>query len=197
MKTTILATVSALGIFAGSIAGANDFNTVEATLSAQYGMFNFTVEGTGNNGYQNFTIGADVLSFDLASNVNSAVNVFGSYHRGDEFSLGTVASVVYDLGAVDVYGLGRLEYFTTAQSLMITPTAGVNYTINSTFDAFAEVGYTWNASNNWSRMGGVAEVGVNVNLADNVTLTPSIRHRFDANGVANNTQAHVGVAFSF
>jgi hypothetical protein len=198
MKTTIFAATTAVALAFGSSALANDFNANEISMSASHGIFNYNVEGTANNGFERFSVGAEVLSFGVADNLNSTVDVFGSYRRDtDEFSIGAVAGLSYTLNSFDLYANGEVEYFTRSQTFEVTPTVGASYSVNNMISVFGEVGYTWNASNSWSREGGVAEVGINFAIADNVTLTPSIRHRFDMHGVANNTQAHVGVAFSF
>lgn len=198
MKTTIFALAASLGLAFGSAAAASDFEATELTVSAQYGMVSLTVEGSATGGYENVSIGAEVLSFGVADNLTSTVDVFGTYYRaGDEFGIGASAGLTYDLGSVSLYGTGDLEYLTKAETLMLTPTVGVTYTVNPLIGVFTEVGYTWNASNSWIREGGIAEVGVNLSLANNVTLTPSLRHRFDVPGVSNNTQAHLGLAFSF
>jgi len=198
MKTTILAVLTAVGLAFGSTAVASDFEATELTISAQHGILSFTVEGSADTGYESVAVGAEVLSFNVAGNLNSTVDVFGTYYRtGDEFGIGAAAGLTYDLGSLAVYGTGELEYLTKAEVFMVTPTIGTSYTVNSAIGVFAEVGYTWNASDSWSREGGLAEVGVNVSLANNVTLTPSLRHRFDVSGVDNNTQAHIGLAFNF
>lgn len=198
MKTTIFAATAAIALAFGSNAVANDFNAIEISLSASHGIFNFEIEGTANTGVNRVRAGAEVLSFGVADNLNSTVGVFAGYRRGtDEFSVGTVTGLTYTLSPFDLYANGEVEYFTRSQTFEVTPTVGASYSVNDTITVFGEVGYTWNASNSWSREGGVAELGVNFAIADNVTLTPSIRHRFDAAGVANNTQAHVGIAFSF
>lgn len=196
MKNTIFA--AAVGTAMATNALANDFNTAGITFSANHGIFNFQVEGTVNNGFDRVGVGAQVFSFGGTHNMNSTIDLYGSYYRNtDEFSVGAVSSVTYDLGSVALSAAGEVEYFTNSQSWHVTPTVGASYNINSFASVFGEVGYSWNASDRWSRLGGVAELGVNFALADNMTVSPSVRYRFDENGVANNAQAHLGITFNF
>jgi hypothetical protein len=197
MMKTILAAVAALGLATAATAQTKDFDDLGVTVSAQTGIFTFEVEGSANAGYTSATVGAEVLSYNIGA-VNSTVDVFGTYYRsGDDFGIGAVYTATYAVDAWRVYGSVEAEYLTRAEDVLVTPTVGAGYTFNPVLDAFAEVSHTWVANDSWARAGGVAEVGLNIGLADNVTLTPSVRHNFVINGGRGDTQAHVGLNFRF
>lgn len=202
MKRTLIALVAAFGLTA-TAAAANDFNDTGFTLTATTGAFEFQIEGTANTGYNSLRIGAEVLSYNLSDTVDASLDVFGAYYRAgvtgdasEEIGLGTEYTMGYTQDALRLYGSAEVEYLTRAEVFLVTPTVGAAYQFDTNFEGFAEVGYTWDASNDWAAKGGLAEVGVNIGLAENIVLTPSIRHTFDR-AVADNTQVHLGVSFSF
>lgn len=197
MMKTILAAVAAFGIATAATAENKDFEDLGVTVSAQTGIFTFEVEGSAKDGYETVTLGAEVLSYNIGS-VNSAVDVFSTYYRaGDDFGIGASYTATYSVDAWRVYGEIEAEYLTRAEDVLVTPTIGAGYEFTPAVDGFAEVSHTWVANDSWARAGGVAEVGLNIGLADNVTLTPSVRHNFVINGGRGDTQAHVGLNFRF
>lgn len=200
MMKTVMAAVAALGLtFATTASAQDDFSLHGVTVSAQTSIFNFEVEGTANNGVDTVKLGAEVFTYNIGD-VESSVDVFGRYFRNyagsEDFSIGAAYTVAYRVDAWSVYGSLEGEYLTSAQDMLVTPKVGTSYQFTPTVGGFAEVSQTWVANDSWSRRAGLAEVGVNIDLIDNVTLTPSIRHNFNTPG-RDNTQAHVGLNFRF
>jgi opacity protein-like surface antigen len=195
MKTTIFASVAAFAL-ASSVALADDFDNTGLTLVAETGKLEFTLEGAQNTGYTSATVAYEALSYNLGENITNTLDVFvAHYDLGNEFGVGAEYTMTYSPNALSVYGSAEVEYLVDAEDFFVTPTVGAAYTVAEGVDAWAEVGYTWNASNDWARNGGVAEVGVDFAVAENITLTPSIVHTFDT--ANDETQANIGVKFSF
>lgn len=191
MKTTILAMVAAFGLTAGA-ASADDFDNTVASVTAEFGRYDLTVEGTEDNGYTELSFGANIVG-GLDMSVTD-------YHSADAYGLGLDYTMTTQVGEVAVWGVAEVEYIAPEGDLgegdfFATPTVGAGYDITDAVTAWGEVGYTWNASESFDRMGGTVEVGADVALADNVTLTPSIVRSFDTG--ADETQAHIGLTFSF
>ena len=191
MKTTILAMVAAFGLTAGT-ASADDFDNTTASVTAEFGRYDLTIEGSEDNGYTELSFGANIVGgLDMSAT---------HYHSADAYGLGLDYTMTTQVGAVAVWGVAEVEYIAPEGDFgdgdfFATPTVGAGYDITDAVTAWSEVGYTWNASESFDRVGGVAEVGVDFTLADNVTLTPSIVRTFDT--AADNTQAHIGLSFSF
>lgn len=196
MKTTLiaLATVTAL---AAPVA-AEDFDNTAVSISAEMGRFSLEVEGD-SNGYVSTTVGAEVLSYGLGTNVDSTLDVFAKHYEAvDDFAVGAAYTVTYAPNALSVYGSAEVEYDFASEDAFVTPTVGAAYVVAEGVNAWGEVGYTWNASNDWAREGGVAEVGVDFAVASNIVLTPSVVYNFDqVGGAADEAQLNLGVGLKF
>jgi outer membrane protein W len=197
MKTTLIALATTLAL-AGA-ASADDFDNTTMTVSAEWDRFTFELEGSADNGYESATIGAEVLSYSMGENTTNALDVYLThYHAADDVALGAEYTVTYAPNAWAVYGSAEVEYNFGTDAAAVTPTVGAAYTVSASTTAWGEVGYTWDATNDWARVGGVAEVGVDFAVADNITLTPSVVYAFDqANGAADEAQLNLGVNLRF
>ena len=197
MKTMLIATAFALATSAA--VSAEDFDNTTATVSAEWDRFTFEIKVSEDDGYVTAKIGAEVLSYGLGENVDSTLDVYAiHYHADDEFGVGAEYTVTYAPNAWSVYGAADVEYFVDAEVFYVTPTIGTAYTISEVTTVWGEVGYTWDATIDWTRQGGVAEVGVDFDFATNITLTPSVVYNFDqASGADDEAQLNLGVNLKF
>jgi opacity protein-like surface antigen len=157
----------------GTVEG--ELNTVSTTgtfANYQLGRFDTSVDATLTYGRLSDTLGVE-LGYNLETAMTDTVGVYG-----------TVA-VAYVAPTTDLNG----------GDVFVAPTLGVSYTVSETFDAFADVTYAWDASNDWTGVGGAIEVGVNYEVAQNVTLTPSVVRTFDTATDATNLKLEVGFSF--
>jgi outer membrane protein W len=193
MKTTIFAFATA---FALTTTSANADN-IHATVTAEWDRFFLTLEGSEDNGYESATVGAEVLSYSMGTNIDSALDVYLThYHNDDEYAVGAEYTVTYAPNALSVYGSAQVEYHFDDKEVLVTPTVGAAYVVAETVTAWGEVGYTWDASDDWNRHGAVAEVGVDFAVASNIMLTPSVSYEFD-NGQDNDAQLNLGLSLKF
>lgn len=202
MKKLFLASVASIALAGAAVADTSNFKDVEGTVSATSGMFTFELEGTARTGASVATISAEVFAYNFGNGVDSTVDVFGRYHRNysvtneEDFGAGAVYNLVYEANDLALYGSVELEYLTRSNDALVTPMLGSQYRFAHDLTAFAEVSHTWVGNDSWARRDGLAEVGLRVDLADNITFTPSIRHRFEIGG-SSVTQAHFGLDFRF
>lgn len=200
MKTTILAMIAALGVSAGA-ASADDFDNTAASITAEFGRFDFTLEGTQDDGYTELSLGATVLEYDLTDSLSGEVGVSVShYDLLDAYGIGVNYTTTYTVDRFSVYGGSELEYVFPEGDfengdLLTTPTLGAEYAASETVALWSEVSYTWVASDDWAALGGEFEVGADFGLADNVVFTPSVVRTFDTG--ADSTQLNLGLNFSF
>lgn len=198
MKTMLIATISAAMLATSAAAG--DFDDVRATVRADWNQFFIELEGTEVGGYASTTVGAEVLSYDIGETVTSTLDVYAKTMRDksdDEYALGTEYTVTYAPNAFSVYGAAKVEYNLDTDIATATPKVGAAYDISTATTAWGEVGYAFDATNDWDKRGGVAEVGVDFKVAENITLTPSIVHNFDRPDEENESQLNLAVGFKF
>ena len=191
MKTTILAMVAAFGLTAGA-ASADDFDNTVASVTAEFSRYDLTIEGTEDDSYTELSFGANIVG-GLDMSVTH-------YHAVDAYGIGLDYTATTQVGAVEVWGVAEVEYVALDGDLdggdfFATPTVGAGYDVTNAVTVWSEVGYTWNASESFDRVGGVAEVGVDFTLAENVTLTPSVVRTFDTG--ADESQLNLNLTFNF
>lgn len=204
MKNTIFALAATLALATTASAEADPapvadhFSNTTATVTANWDRFTFELEGSEDDGYVSATVGAEVLAYSMGEATTNTLDVYLThYHAADDVALGAEYTVTYAPSAWAVYGAAEVEYNFGTDEASVTPTLGAAYTVSATTAVWGEVGYTWNATNDWARAGGVAEVGVDFAVANNVTLTPSVVYNFDVPGAADEAQLNLGVNFSF
>jgi opacity protein-like surface antigen len=169
----VTAQSGALELSLGTVDGKLDSVATTGTFANyKLGRFETSVDASLTYGRLSDTLGLEV-EYNMSTALNDKVGVYGS------------AAVAYvaptaDLGAGDVF---------------VAPTLGATYAVSETFGAFADVTYGWNASNDWTGTGGAVEVGVNYDVAQNVTLTPSLVRTFDTGADATNLKLEVGLSF--
>lgn len=196
MKTTILAIATTLALTAP--VAAEDFDNTSVSVSAEWNRFTLEVEGD-SEGYVSTTVGAEVLSYGLGANVDSTLDVYAKHIDAvDDFAIGTEYTVSYAPNDFSAYGSVELEYDFASEDTSVTPTIGTAYIVSEGIEAWGEVAYTWDASNDWAKVGGEAEVGVDFAVASNVVLTPSVVYAFDqADGAADEAQLNLGLGLKF
>jgi hypothetical protein len=200
MKNVLFALAAIFTMTFATVASAENFKNNTFSLTALSGALDFTLDGnedgltdaTAGVGLFAHTVGAFDADVRVAFTYNldsSAVGVRGEYGIGGEIAADLV-----------VYGVAAVEYVTSATDLgngdfLLDPTAGVAYHINDRVAVFAEVGYTWDMSDSFERLGGSVEVGVPFSVTDGITVTPSIARELDTGNSDYNF--NLGVAFTF
>ena len=196
---TILMTVALVAAM-GSTAMAGDFDNNTFGVSVTSGALDFAVDAS-EDGMTDFEVGATVFNYTVGA-VDANVRTALSYNL-DTDTIGVRGEYNVDWAAATattVYGTVAVEYATIETDLgngdfFVDPSIGVAYAFNDRVSVFGEVGYTWNASDDWSRQGGYVEVGVPFAVVNNVTVTPSLVRGID-DGVEE-TNLNLSVALSF
>lgn len=190
MKTFVLAAVAAMGV--ATAATADNFDTNLLTTTATYGDLEFSASTTvdsGLDGFGNdFVLGVKgtVLSYELGAGT-SDVKVYGQLGEvaGDEFGvLGAEyvwTTAVADNATLELTGDAAYVMFDDFDNgdLVLTPSAELTVAVTQGVAVFGNVGYSWDATNEFARLGGFGEVGLDVGLTDTVSLRPSLVKPFD------------------
>lgn len=200
MKNLFAAIAAIFALTFATAASADNFKNNTFSVTAISGALDFTLDGD-KDGLTDAEAGIVFLPHSLGS-VDADVRVAFAYSldsstigiRG-EYGVGSTVA-----GNLDVYGVAAVEYVTTASDLgtgdfLLDPSIGVAYHVTDRVSVFAEVGYTWDMSNSFNRLGGYAEVGVPFGVTDNITVTPSIFREFDTGN--NDYNFNLGVVFNF
>lgn len=194
MKLTVLAIATSLTLATSAAAG--DFDNTTASVNAEWDRFEIELNGSTDNGYDSLKLGAEVLSYNLGEKTASTLDLYvAHYDLGDDTGVGAEYTVTYAPSALSVYGSADVEYRFNNDNFLVTPTVGAAYEVSKVTTVWSEVGYTWDASNDWARNGGKLEVGADFAVADNVELSPSVVHRFDT--ANDDTQLNLGLNLKF
>lgn len=200
--TTIFAAITAMALsFVGGTASADNFDNTVASVTAEFDRYDVTIEGTENGGYTELSFGADVMSYDITDSITGELAVSATrYQADDTYGLGMDYTATYYAGAFRAWGVAEVEYIAPADDFSegdfyATPRIGAGYDVTATTSVWSEVGYTRNASNDWDTVGGVAELGVDFHVAENITLTPSVVQTFDTSD--DEAQLNLSVVMSF
>jgi len=206
MKTLVISAAMALGL--SSVASAGDFDTNRLTTTVTDGTLEFTATtnvGSDFNGIGDvWTLGAGayVLEYELGAGT-SEVFVFGEYTEVNDQGVGT-------LGAEYIYTetregatlelAGQVAYTADTSDfgngdVFVTPRVGLEFMVTDQLDMFGEVGYSWNASEDFTATGGYGELGVDVSLNDNLAIRPSVVKPFDT--ANDDAYANIELEFQF
>ncbi len=198
MKTFLMTSAFVAAMTTASFAG--DFDTTVLSTSLTSGAMDFNVDAT-ENGMADLAVGVTAFSYS-AGGFDSSIRGELSYNLdADTIGLRGEYNVVRAIASnATVYGSAAVEYVTAETDLadgdvFLDPSVGVTYAFTDAVSVFGEVGYTWNVSNDWDRLGGYVEVGLPVNVTDSVTVTPSLVRGID-DGVEE-TNAKLAVVFAF
>jgi hypothetical protein len=186
MKTTLFAMVAATAIaFAGPTV-AESFNNNTFDLTAVSGSMDFTVSGN-SNGITDLETGAYVYGYEIGA-VDTMLRAAVGYDiENQQISLrGEYTANAQLTTTVSAYGSAAVEYVTANNDLadgdfLLDPNAGVSVRVLDQAWAFAEAGYTWDITNNWNRLGGYAELGVELSVSDTFAVIPSVVRELDTN----------------
>jgi hypothetical protein len=118
-------------------------------------------------------------------NVSLGFEYIGSYQISEPFS---------------VYGSLNLDYnanrnLVTSGYVTVTPALGLEYVFTPSLTAFGEVGYSFDATNSWSRMGGYGQLGLDYAVTSSFSLRPSVIRTFDTG--SNFTSARLEAVIRF
>jgi hypothetical protein len=200
MKNLFAALAAIFAMTFATAASAENFKNNTFSVTAISGSLDFTLDGD-KDGLTDAEVGAVFLPHSLGS-FDADVRVAFAYDLdssrvGVRGEYGVAGEVATNLA---VYSIAAVEYVTSASDLgngdfLLDPSFSVAYHITDRVSVFGEVGYTWDLSNSFDRLGGYAEVGVPFAVTDSITVTPSVVREFDTGNRDYNF--NLGVAFAF
>jgi hypothetical protein len=184
MKTFMM-TLAAIATLLVTPAIADNFNNTTADLTLVSGALDVEV-GANNDGLADIQVGVTVSDFHIAVGTD-IVESDNLYVRGEYTRSATL------IDSVDVYGTAAIKYASTVDFSSgvwsIDPTVGVSHEIADMVSVYGEVGYTWDASNDFNGLGGVVEVGTPFTLTSGTTVTPSVTYSTESKNVDLNVNA--------
>ncbi len=198
MKTFLMTSAFVAAMTTASFAG--DFDTTVLSTSLTSGTMDFSVDAT-EDGATDFAVGVTAFSYTAGGFDASARGELNYNLDADTIGVRGEYNVARATASnATVYGSAAIEYVTTETDLtdgdfFLDPSVGVTYAFTDAVSVFGEVGYTWNMSSDWNRLGGYVEVGLPVNVTNSATVTPSLVRGID-DGVEE-TNAQLAVAFAF
>lgn len=190
MKTlfTMLATTTCM---LSTPAFAENFNDTTASISLVGDNLDLAVDANKDTLTEveaGFTRGNVRLSLgtDLAAEDNVAVR--GEYNA--EIALEQNTSI---------YGTAGVEYVSGADlsdgTWSFDPVVGASYSVSDIAAVYTELGYTWSITDDFDRVGGYVEVGVEIDINDTVSFIPSVIRTFDTTD--NQTNVNLGTVIRF
>lgn len=198
MKTFLTTVAIATALSTAAIAG--DFDNTTFGVDATSGALDLSVDGT-EDGLTAFAVGATGFAHEVAG-IDASVRGelaydFGSDAIGVRGEYNVVTAVAPNM---TVYGSAAIQYATLNTDLSdgdfyFDPSAGVTYAFNEMVSVFGEVGYAWNMSSDWDRVGGYVEVGMPLNVTNSVAVIPSLVRGFDDGVEETNASLRVAVSF--
>ena len=198
MKTFLTAAALTLGMATVAMAGDFDNNTFGVEVTS--GVLDFSVDAS-ENGMTDFAVGATGFAHKLGTFDASVRGELSYNFDADTIGVRGEYNLVTALEQnLTLYGSAAVEYVTAETDLAdgdfyFDPSAGVAYAFDDKLSVFAEVGYTWDMSNDFNGLGGYLEVGMPYNLTDNFTVTPSIVQGFDDGVEEMNLRLVASVSF--
>ncbi len=184
MKTTLMAAFAALALSSAAMADSFDVNSLTTKVTVDNLEFSVSTNvGSDLDGFgDTWAIGAGltVLEYDLGSGT-SDLFVFGRYNDSDaNTQLGAEYTWTVVNNDTTVALAGEALYDFNHDAVLLKPSVNLEYAVSRSVDVFGEVGYTWDASNDFARDGGYLEVGADFALSEAVSLRPSIVQPFDS-----------------
>lgn len=198
MKTFL--TASAFVAAMSTAAFAGNFDTTLLGVDATSGALDFSVDAT-EDGMTAFAVGATGFAHQVAGFDASVRGELAYGFDADAIGVRGEYNVVRATAQnMTVYGSAAVQYVTLNTDLSdgdfyFDPSVGVTYAFNDTVSMFGEVGYAWNMSNDFDRVGGYVEIGMPVNVTDSVTFVPSLVRGFDDGVEETNLSLRVAVSF--
>jgi hypothetical protein len=196
MKNFMIA--AAIAISSTSAAVAGDFDNNSLNLSMQRDNLTFGIE-TVDGDATAVTVDVEIAPHTFATADASVVLGMGYGVVEDDITLSATYVLSKRYGDMVGYAEAEAAYNVgtgdTDEVWIVTPTVGVSYDINNSLTAFGEVSYTWNATDDWSRDGGLVEVGASYFVTETVSLTPSVTRTFDTANDETNFSLELGLFF--
>lgn len=195
----LLFTTATVALFAG-VASAEDFDNTTFETVLYSDRYQFTLSGDNADGFNSAAAGVVLFPYELGT-LDANVYVELGYHFLDETVTVTgeyQMSKVYGFG--ELYGAVAVDYTAADDDLgggdwNLSPYIGAAYDMSDNVVAFAEVGYSWNMSQEWDTNGGYGEIGVDFLVDENIKITPSVVKTFDTPD--DSAQVNLTVAFAF
>lgn len=197
-KTTTFAALALAAFTATAMASDLDRAQLVTTFSSGNLETSLTF---GENDFEKFSVRGYVGDWSTeAYSLYSAVEL--EYDRNlSALKAAAIFGGVYDINPVwTAYGDLEVAYVAPTGALsdgeaLITPTLGAAYTLGHFSSVFADVEYTYVASQSWQKAGGEAQIGVSYGVSENVLLTGSVVKPIDT---ANNDPfLRIETAFNF
>lgn len=195
MKTILITTAL---VFAGTTVMAADFDNNALKFAYERNNLEFGVS-TLPGQVTDLSADITVLPYSMMG-ANADLTLGINYGlQSEDTTLSGTYSLSKDIDKlnlnVSVKAAYTIESDVTDGTWDATPTVGAAYRVNDQLIAFGDVGYTWDASNDWEQAGGAVEVGARYKINDNLALTPSVARSFDTD--ADETNLNLKVALSF
>jgi long-subunit fatty acid transport protein len=190
--------LSAALVVAASTAFAADFDNNSVDLVLERDNLTFGVSSTAGEA-TDLSVGVAVLPHAVLG-ADADLTLGAEYGiQSEDLTLSAAYGLSKHYGQVNVYGSFEAAY--TIESGAdegtwdATPTVGVAYRVNDQLTTFADVDYTWDATNDWTTDGGSVELGVRYAINDDVALTPSLVRTFDTESDETNLNLEVALRF--
>lgn len=180
MKTFMITTALIASMATGAMAA--DFDNTQMNVMLQRDNLSFGLE-TVDGEATALTFGVEVLEHTMMG-ADASVSLGAEYGVvSEDFTFTAAYGLEKGLGKMTVYGDVEAAYTVASGSInggwTATPTLGASYQVSDKLDAFGEVSYTWDVSNDWNSVGGAVEVGADFAVTETVALRPSLVRTFD------------------
>jgi hypothetical protein len=195
MKKILIATAF---VFAGTAAMAADFdnNSVDLVLerdNVTVGVSTLAGEPT------DLSLGVTVLPYAVMG-LEADLTLGAKYGiQSEDITLSAAYELSKNIGKLNLNGAVKAAHTIESGAgegvWAVTPSVGAKFNVNDKLSAFGKVSYEWDASNDWARAGGDAEVGARYAVTDDLALTPSLVRTFDTG--ADETNLNLKVALRF
>lgn len=198
MKKILMTTAAIITMVFVSTASAGDFDNNKLTVELYQ---NNTVIAVETDGEDLSSVGVEisVLPHDLFG-ATADLTLGAKYGVvSEDVTLSTIYGVSKQHDTFTAYGEVDASYTVASGSTngvwVVKPMVGASHSINDKLAAFGEVSYGWDASNDWTKQGGVVEVGMTYNIDDGFYVRPSIFRSFDSASDQTNAALKIGLAF--
>lgn len=196
MKSFVLASVTVAALATSAM--ANDFDNNAVSLELYRDNVAVGLESVGGE--------ATALTFGVAILPHEVLGATADLTLGAEYGIvdeDLTFSATYGLsknygkmtGYVDLEAAYTVGSGSTDGAWVATPLVGVSYDLSDKLDAFGEVSYAWDATDDWASQGGLVEVGATYDIADGLYVRSSVTRSFDTAADETNLAVKLGVAF--
>lgn len=189
MKTLVIAAIAALGFSTAATAGDFDTNLLKTTIVTD--NLQFSVQGTIGSELDNlgdawmFEGGAYLFPHTVGT-FDGEVYLFGQLGEAFDGTFGAVGAEYiltrgFTGGEFEVSGTVNYVMLDGLDNgdLLLAPRARLTIDATDSVAGFGELGYGWNASDDFAALGGYGELGFEFGLTDNVMLSTSVVAPFE------------------